>query len=682
MADDWAAIAKEFGGSPVGAPTPTLTTPAAVNNNPGNLRVPGKPEFQKFNSPEEGYQGLIKDIESKQSGKTQTGLHGGSTLYDLTNAYAPKNDGNDPTLYAQNIAKQLGVAPETTIGQLKSSYLANAIAHQEDGPYWKSIESKVSGGGGDEWAKIAGEFGGKPVATAQSKPPTMTPTREANKALGNTGLTVSRPQQAIIPEGLQSNPDRSYENIVTPAVGLARKVMGGAFNDVGEGVAAMSDPSLDRKAHGLHQAASGAARMAIPAMIPGAIATPISTGLAIGAGLGVQQGVTAGAQKLGVPPGYSELAGDVAGLSTGTLTGPVSRGVANVAGKLGERDVQSGLMDMIPYWGSKLNNLRDLVSPPPAPPQPYQRVPINPNILRQANRYGGPGPSEAGNTPGQTIPRRGPPPLAPEVAEATQAPVPFKPNPRIAAKTRFGGPGPSEAGNTPGTTIPRRGPPPVPDVVEPAPAVDETIPHEPYKPNPNIKRLTRYGGNSQSTPQSYQAGRAGKGPVYQKPPAEEAADTNSTEVASPPAEVPQPATVADHPNAPVRAKQSIQRVKQQLKEAVTGQKGAGVAKIESTDTGAGARANQIAAGYNKYLSKLTGGGKITAEQVYSLKPAEIDQFEAQIAAAKAGELDIPKFSKGGVVAPIPKRSKPGRISSRGNWYGPPGSTPYQVGRHG
>ncbi len=64
-----------------------------------------------------------------------------------------------------------------------------------------------------------------------------------------------------------------------------------------------------------------------------------------------------------------------------------------------------------------------------------------------------------------------------------------------------------------------------------------------------------------------------------------------------------------------------------------------------------------------------------------------DQLEAQIAAAKAGQLEgqpdiIPKLAKGGVVAPIPKhKSKPGRMSSRGNWYGPPGSSPYQAGRH-
>lgn len=116
---------------------PNLTTPAARNNNPGNLRS-GK-EWQKFASPEEGFNALIDDISAKQAGRTTTGLGPTSTLSEFFGKYAPQNDNNDTVKYTKTVADRLGVTPDTPIGGLNKIELAKAIAAFEDHDYWNSI---------------------------------------------------------------------------------------------------------------------------------------------------------------------------------------------------------------------------------------------------------------------------------------------------------------------------------------------------------------------------------------------------------------------------------------------------------------------------------------------------------------------------------------------------------------
>lgn len=117
-------------------------TLAQRNNNPGNLRfnnqkgaTKGDRGFAKFNSYEEGYQALLNDLKAKQTGKSRTGLKSSSTLQDLINVYAPKADNNDPTSYANTVAKQLGITPGTPIGDLNTDQLAKAMAQVEDRAY-------------------------------------------------------------------------------------------------------------------------------------------------------------------------------------------------------------------------------------------------------------------------------------------------------------------------------------------------------------------------------------------------------------------------------------------------------------------------------------------------------------------------------------------------------------------
>jgi hypothetical protein len=121
-------------------PVSGLTTPAAVNNNPGNLRDPNTGAWQTFATPQEGFQALVNDLQGKQTGNTRTGLNANSTLLQFTSTYAPAGDGsNNPAAYAKDLAQKLGVSIDTPIGQIPTQQLAAAVASHEDPNYWNAI---------------------------------------------------------------------------------------------------------------------------------------------------------------------------------------------------------------------------------------------------------------------------------------------------------------------------------------------------------------------------------------------------------------------------------------------------------------------------------------------------------------------------------------------------------------
>lgn len=105
---------------------------AIQNNNPGNLKDTKTGSFRKFSTPDEGYSALEDDLNYKMSGKGKR-IGPQSTLLDFANMYAPASDNNNPTQYAQNLAKQLGVKPETPIGNLQNRLhdFAHAVATNE-----------------------------------------------------------------------------------------------------------------------------------------------------------------------------------------------------------------------------------------------------------------------------------------------------------------------------------------------------------------------------------------------------------------------------------------------------------------------------------------------------------------------------------------------------------------------
>jgi hypothetical protein len=83
------------------------------NNNPGGLRwspfqVGKRNGFAVFDSPLNGYKALMWDLEQKAKGNTRTKLNGKSTILEFCRVWAPKEDGNNPFKYAENLVRICG----------------------------------------------------------------------------------------------------------------------------------------------------------------------------------------------------------------------------------------------------------------------------------------------------------------------------------------------------------------------------------------------------------------------------------------------------------------------------------------------------------------------------------------------------------------------------------------------
>lgn len=96
-------------------------TPAYRNNNPGNLvytqyyaqnygAVPGDGGFSKFPDYDTGYSAMVHQIQVDSSR--------GDSIYDLTYSWLGSGQGGDWQSYAQTIANNLGVDPNTKVANL------------------------------------------------------------------------------------------------------------------------------------------------------------------------------------------------------------------------------------------------------------------------------------------------------------------------------------------------------------------------------------------------------------------------------------------------------------------------------------------------------------------------------------------------------------------------------------
>jgi len=118
----------------------TSGTRADRNNNPGNLRAGGKTDdggFTIFNTPEEGFQAMIKDLTAKMTGNSSAAVsklgRNAQTLREMISVYAPSEDNNDPNNYSNVVARKLGVSPDEPLSNLinRIPELAKAMAEHE-----------------------------------------------------------------------------------------------------------------------------------------------------------------------------------------------------------------------------------------------------------------------------------------------------------------------------------------------------------------------------------------------------------------------------------------------------------------------------------------------------------------------------------------------------------------------
>lgn len=122
---------------------PDPTTPnqplSVRNNNAGNLRDPRTGNFRQFTSPQEGLNAMMQDLTTKVTGKSpmmrsQYGLDYTPSIENIIKTWAPESDGNNPEMYAAQVAKALGKKPTDTLTPADVPSLAKAMTFVEGGP--------------------------------------------------------------------------------------------------------------------------------------------------------------------------------------------------------------------------------------------------------------------------------------------------------------------------------------------------------------------------------------------------------------------------------------------------------------------------------------------------------------------------------------------------------------------
>ena len=116
---------------------------AIKNNNPGNIRVPGTNEFQKFDNLQAGFDALLKQIKMYQDGSSKN-TTGKETLLELMKIYAPASDKNDPDGYAKYLAEKLNISINTPISQINTNKLALAIASKESKQAYDALKADAT----------------------------------------------------------------------------------------------------------------------------------------------------------------------------------------------------------------------------------------------------------------------------------------------------------------------------------------------------------------------------------------------------------------------------------------------------------------------------------------------------------------------------------------------------------
>jgi hypothetical protein len=109
------------------------------NNNPGNIRPVGGKGFNSYSSEAEGWGAMSNQLMRYYNGKTTgTPLR---TIKDIVNTWAPAADKNNPSEYAAQVAKWMGVSETEVLDLTKSDTMASlmhSMARKEGFTNWSS----------------------------------------------------------------------------------------------------------------------------------------------------------------------------------------------------------------------------------------------------------------------------------------------------------------------------------------------------------------------------------------------------------------------------------------------------------------------------------------------------------------------------------------------------------------
>ncbi|EJG7679882.1 lytic transglycosylase catalytic [Salmonella enterica] len=136
-------------GSNIQPDIPGGGTLADRNNNPGNIRPVGGNGFRFFGAALQGWEAMKNQLMRYFTGKT-TG-RALQTIQDIVSTWAPAGDNNDPKKYAQDVAKWMGVSPNTVLNLANPETMAalmQSMARKEGYSNWNSPLAYQAAGGG------------------------------------------------------------------------------------------------------------------------------------------------------------------------------------------------------------------------------------------------------------------------------------------------------------------------------------------------------------------------------------------------------------------------------------------------------------------------------------------------------------------------------------------------------
>jgi uncharacterized protein YoaH (UPF0181 family) len=122
------------------------STPAVRNFNPWNImdtwfggkRVEWE-RFTRFETPQEWFSALVAKIQNIQNWNSKV-YSPNMSILEYISKYAPASDNNNPTAYANAIAKDLWVSINSKIGELDPVKLASSHAKHEDRNSYKMLQ--------------------------------------------------------------------------------------------------------------------------------------------------------------------------------------------------------------------------------------------------------------------------------------------------------------------------------------------------------------------------------------------------------------------------------------------------------------------------------------------------------------------------------------------------------------
>lgn len=197
---------------------------------------------------------------------------------------------------------------------------------------------------------------------------------------GAVSVPMSNAQGPITPKGLDQPMGTAAKILTSPAAAAA-----GAMEQTGRGLTEITQPkSGEEFAQGVSDTARGVGTLALPFVAPAALAAPLRSAATLAAGSAVGAGAEMGLKAAGVPEGYAELGGTLAGGAAGYGTArglealnavdPHVAGLRawgfekdprildDIAAQYGPVRLDSGLADLRQSMGGQSKGLNSLVA--------------------------------------------------------------------------------------------------------------------------------------------------------------------------------------------------------------------------------------------------------------------------------------------------------------------------------